>query len=157
MSEPQIIAFKGYVDERFAARPWSQDLGYELAVSPQEETVDTTGTDAPATKKITIASRTSSSYKVRDSDEDCYVLSVAVAQDTGASDKLVTRDCVLTLDLSERTEKSLSLQWGDSTVTVHPRISVNQDLTCELGMVNVFWITEYALNKFVVSRWTEPK
>lgn len=157
MSEPQIVAFKGYVDGSLAARPWSQDLGYELAALPLEETVDTTGTDAPATKKITIASRTTSSYTVTDSDEDCYVLSVVVAQDTGVLDKRIARDCVLTLDLSERTEKPLSLQWGDGTVTVHPRISVNQDLICELGMVNVFWITEYALDKFVVSRWTEPK
>ena len=56
------------------------------------------------------------------------------------------RDCVLVLECEEHDQH---ITWGDG---FSPRTDAETDFACEAG-TNVYWITEYAIGKFVVARW----
>ena len=59
------------------------------------------------------------------------------------------REMILVIDTKNTLPSSM---YWDSNC--HPRTDVNTDLKCESG-INVFWISEYMENQFVVSRWLQ--
>ena len=69
-------------------------------------------------------------------------ITIAVGGDVGK-----VRDCVLVLEC----ETAPNITWGDH---FSPRTDAETDFACEAG-TNVYWITEYAPNAFVVARWQE--
>ena len=58
------------------------------------------------------------------------------------------RDCVLVMECDEH--GSDSVYWPADMFS--PRTDAETDFACEVG-TNVYWITEYAPEKFVVARW----
>lgn len=60
-------------------------------------------------------------------------------------------DCSLVIDCRGR-DTAPTITWPDN---IHPRMDVETDFACVAGVRNVYWITEYAPNEFVVAGWQE--
>lgn len=69
---------------------------------------------------------------------------VVVGEDSG-----YTRDCVLRVECGD---VAPTITWGNN---FHPRTDAATDFACEAGKRNVYWISEYAPNEFVVAGWQE--
>jgi hypothetical protein len=75
---------------------------------------------------------------------DGTAFTVAVGGESG-----FMRDCVLRVECGETAP---TITWGTN---FHPRTDAETDFKCEAGKRNVYWITEYAPNEFVVAGWQE--
>lgn len=75
---------------------------------------------------------------------DGAAFAVAVAEGDGK-----TRDCVLRVECGETAP---TITWP---ANFHPRTDAETDFACIAGKRNVYWITEYAPNEFVVAGWQE--
>lgn len=63
------------------------------------------------------------------------------------------RDFMLTLDCSSLTEgQEPTVTWGTH---FHPRTDAGTDFACAAGVRNVYYISEYATDEFVVGGWQE--
>ena len=60
------------------------------------------------------------------------------------------RDCILTIDVPEGITAP-TITWLSN---FHPRTDADSDFKCEAGK-NVYWISEYMTDEFVVARWSE--
>ena len=66
------------------------------------------------------------------------------------------RDCVFVIDC-EGLETAPRIQWGfDGGNTFRPRTDAETDMACVAGKRNVYWISEFAINAFVVAGWQVP-
>jgi hypothetical protein len=58
------------------------------------------------------------------------------------------RESIVVIDASNFVPKFI---WTDNN---HPRTDAATDFVCEAG-INVYWISEYMPDRFVVARWLE--
>jgi hypothetical protein len=79
-------------------------------------------------------------------ESDGTAFSVAVGGKSG-----YMRDCVLRVECGETAPK---ITWGNN---FHPRTDAETDFTCVAGVRNVYWISEYAYDEFVVAGWQETE
>jgi hypothetical protein len=84
-------------------------------------------------------------------DDSLLVVNVA-----GTSDSV--RDIIFVVDCRKNLGAP-TLRWGDEeTQTFHPRTDAETDMACVDGAINVYWISEFSPNQFVVAGWqmTDP-
>ena len=60
------------------------------------------------------------------------------------------RDLILVIDNVSTSD--IQLSWGSR---FHPRTDVETDFVCKANTTNVYWISEYKTNNFVVASWQE--
>ena len=75
---------------------------------------------------------------------DGTAFSLAVGADAGH-----VRDCILVVECGDTAP---TMTWGQN---FHPRTDAETDFACAAGVRNVYWISEYAPNEFVVAGWHE--
>lgn len=77
----------------------------------------------------------------------CNHEELSIMVDSNSTNKL--REMILVIDT--RNTVPSYMFWGSN---FHPRTDANTDFKCEDG-INVFWISEYMQDQFVVSRWLQ--
>ena len=75
---------------------------------------------------------------------DGTAFSISVGADVGH-----VRDCILVVECGDTAP---TMTWGQN---FHPRTDAETDFACVAGVRNVYWITEYAPDEFVVAGWHE--
>jgi hypothetical protein len=121
------------MSEKVAYQTWVE--AKVAAALPKYEFVDAAITDGKVTVKP---------YSNGKLISDGTAFSVAVAEGDGK-----TRDCVLRVECADTAP---TITWG---ANFHPRTDAETDFKCEAGKRNVYWITEYAPNEFVVAGWQQ--
>lgn len=77
---------------------------------------------------------------------DGTAFTVAVGGESGCM-----RDCVLRVECGEIAP---TITWPSN---FHPRTNAETDFACVASVRNIYWITEYAPNEFVVAGWQETE
>lgn len=94
---------------------------------------------------ITIAPYTNAIKNMGNYPNAIYTIEVA------DGDGVHCRDCVLRLKVPDGISAP-KLLWGTN---FHPRTDAETDFACEVGVRNVYWITEHAPDEFTVAGWQE--
>lgn len=115
--------------------PYVTPTGVKNIAIPKYEFVTATITDG----KVTVAPYTNAKLV-----SDGTAFTVAVGGESG-----YMRDCVLRVECGETAP---TITWGTN---FHPRTDAETDFACVAGVKNVYWITEYSPNEFVVAGWQE--
>ena len=97
---------------------------------------------------LTVAPFTSAQYAAQSGDD--FTVDVgALPQGVAAGTKV--RDCILAVDATANTP-SVTFGQSGGTNTFTPANDDNDNMACEAGAVNVYYISEYAPNAFLVAR-----
>lgn len=86
-------------------------------------------------------------YKVTTHISDGSPFSVAVGEEPNGK----VRDCLLIVDCT-KTETAPTITWASG---IHPRTDSSVDMVCAAGVRNVFWLSKYAPECFVIAGWQE--
>ncbi len=124
------------------------DFGAEAAKAsyyPFDTTAAPDGDDV-----LTVTPFTSAQYTAQSGDD--FVVDVgALPQGVAAGTKV--RDCILAVDATANTP-SVTFGQSGGTNTFAPANDDNDNMACEADAVNVYYISEYAPNAFLVARQT---
>jgi hypothetical protein len=145
LTDAQIAAVNSGVTKTFV-ETWQNDCPGNFAYKgeldaaiwgciPKYEFVDA----AIADGKVTVAPYTNAKLI-----SNGAAFTVAVGEGDGK-----TRDCVLRVECGETAP---TITWGTN---FHPRTNAETDFACEVGVRNVYWITEHSPNEFCVAGWQE--
>jgi hypothetical protein len=115
--------------------PYVTPTGVGVLAIPKYEFVNAANADG----KVTVAPYTNAKLV-----SDGTAFTVAVGEGDGK-----TRDCVLRVECGETAP---NITWG---YNFHPRTDAETDFACVAGKRNVYWISEYSPNEFVVAGWQE--
>jgi hypothetical protein len=118
-----------------SGEPYATPTGVKNIAIPKYEFIDAAIVDG----KVTVAPYTNAQVT-----SDGTAFSVAVAESDGK-----TRDCVLRVECGDTAP---TITWG---ANFHPHTDLETDFACVVGKRNVYWITEYAPDGFVVAGWQE--
>lgn len=89
---------------------------------------------------------TLTSYSAMSLSSDGNAFEIAI----DANSENNVRDCMLKIEVSESVTAP-TITWPEN---FHPRTDSATDFACETG-INVYWISEYKPDHFVVARWLE--
>jgi hypothetical protein len=131
----EVTAQRTVVVTTKTGEPYVTPTGVKNIAIPKYEFVDATITDGV----VTVAPYTNAKLV-----SDGTAFSVVIGGENG-----YTRDCVLRVECGDAVP---TITWG---ANFHPRTDAEMDFACEAGKRNVYWISEYAPNEFVVAGWQE--
>jgi hypothetical protein len=135
INEANITATREKVVITKTGEPYVTPTGVKNIAIPKYEFVNA----AIAGEVLTVAPYTNAQVA-----SDGTEFTVAIGEGDGKM-----RDCQFTLDCTSLTIAP-TITWGNN---FHPRTDAETDFKCEAGKRNVYWITEYAPNEFVVAGW----
>jgi hypothetical protein len=101
--------------------------------------------------KITCTSFAINVYRHPNTNGGILVIDLDAAEDKAGEKLHDANDYVLVIDCRSSVVP-LTIEWSTK---FHPRTDIETDFACRQGKINVYWISKYYQNSFVVAGWVQ--